>query len=230
MNDLAPFLPPPDVSQIIIGHDADVLGRLRLPDVALAIWNRRRPPSLAAWLDALEAPHLPDFRVQAETQDLPAAIEDMIAASPLPEGPARQMLADDVFMLAWRFAAVLDLPAVDVRLEPIGGDACWKFHRDHVPARLVTTYVGPGTQWVHPAHADQALEGQQDYAGPLERLSAGDVALFRGCAGHHGHAQGDDREHGIVHRSPPIAGTGITRLLLCLNPPSLASPPPWRKA
>jgi len=30
-----------------------------------------------------------------------------------------------------------------------------------------------------------------------------------------------------VHRSPPILGTGKTRLLLCLNTPSETSPLPW---
>ncbi|MCF4164902.1 DUF1826 domain-containing protein [Zavarzinia compransoris] len=229
MNHLAPSLPPPETSRVIIGRDADVLGRLQTREVALAIWPRRLPAPLADWLDALAAGLFPDFRIQVDVADLPAALEAMIAASPLPAGPERQMLVDDVFTLAWRFAATLDLAAVDVRLEPIGGDACWKFHRDHVPARLVTTYAGPGTEWVPPSFASRAIEDQKDYAGPLERLSAGDVALFRGCAGHHGHGHGDDHAHGIVHRSPPVAGTGVTRLLLCLNPPSLASPPAWRK-
>jgi hypothetical protein len=133
---------------------------------------------------------------------------------------AGDALAADIIDLGRRFADLFGLEAVDLRLEALAHDACWKFHRDHVPARLVTTYGGPGTEWVVPAFGARAVEEQKDYNGPLERLSAGDVAIFRGCQPGH--------DHGIVHRSPPVAGTGVTRLFLCLNLPSPASPPLWQ--
>ena len=108
---------------------------------------------------------------------------------------------------------------VDVRLERVSHDSCWKFHRDFVEARLLTTYRGPGTEWVQPIHAERALRAQKRFKGPLEHVRGNDVALFKGnCAG---------PGSGIVHRSPPIAGTGCTRLLLALNRQSAASPEPW---
>jgi hypothetical protein len=82
-------------------------------------------------------------------------------------------------------------------------------HRDCVEPRLLTTYRGPGTEWVQPCHADRAVRAQKRYAGPIERLQRHDVAIFKGCC------VGEGR--GIVHRSPPISKTGLTRLLLCLN-------------
>lgn len=210
-------------SNIVIGRDAEVLSRLTLPGVELAIWRRSLPAGLDRWLASLDPARFPDARVLAAPQDLPAAIDMLIDGSALPAGPERQALADDIFSLARQFASILGAEAVDIRLEALAHDACWRFHRDHVSARLVTTYVGPGTEWVHPAEATRAMELQKDFAGSLERLAAGDVALFRGChpgTPHHGPDQG------IVHRSPPIAGSGVTRLFLCLNLPSAASPPP----
>ena len=108
---------------------------------------------------------------------------------------------------------------VDVRLERISHDSCWKFHRDCVEARLLTTYCGSATEWVQPIHAEQALREQKSYNGPLERLRVHDVAIFKGNRA--------GPNSGIVHRSPPIVGTGQTRLLLCLNKRSVASPEPW---
>lgn len=218
--------PPGIDAQIVVGRGPDVLSRVTAPGVELAIWRRRLPASLGRWLADVDPACFPDGRILATPHDLPAAIDLLVETSALPAGPERQALADDVFALARSFASILGAEAVDIRLEALAHDACWRFHRDHVSARLVTTYVGPGTEWVHPAEATRAIEQQKDYAGPLERLAAGDVALFRGC---HPGTPFHGPDQGIVHRSPPIAGSGLTRLFLCLNLPSPASPPLMRR-
>jgi hypothetical protein len=63
------------------------------------------------------------------------------------------------------------------------------------------------------------LREQRSYHGPIQELAEGTVAVFKGRYA--------DREGGVVHRSPPIRGSGITRLVLTLNLPSAASPPLW---
>jgi hypothetical protein len=65
-----------------------------------------------------------------------------------------------------------------------------------------------------------ALREQRDYRGPMEELPRFAVALFKG-------SRADRPEDGIVHRSPPIAGTGQCRLVLYLNERSEISPPLW---
>lgn len=207
-------------SPVVVGHGMDDLARIRLPGIELALWRRDLPAPLAEALATLDPAGYPDGRVLARPPDLATAIGSLIAPSALAGTAAGRLLAADIEALAQRFAALFAAAAVDIRLEALGHDACWKFHRDHVPARLVTTYAGPGTEWVLPAHGASALDDQKDYTGPMERLAAGEVALFRGCQPGH--------DHGIVHRSPPVAGTGITRLFLCLNLPSPASPGLWR--
>ena len=139
--------------------------------------------------------------------------------SGMPPGDMRDLLVVDVDDLVSAFAGIARSDLVDVRLERVSHDSCWKFHRDFVEARLLTTYRGPGTEWVQPTHAERALRAQRRFKGPLEQISGNDVALFKGNRGGPG--------SGIVHRSPPIAGTGCTRLLLALNKPSTASPEPW---
>lgn len=188
----------------------------------LVIWQRELPQRFQVWLDQLDAGHLPDLRILVESRNVRRAIDPLLDACGMPGCDMRDLLAEDIDDLVRSFAEITRSETVDVRLERISHDACWKFHRDNVEARLLTTYRGPTTEWVQMAYADKALIDQQDYEGPLERLGLHDVALFKGsCAG---------PNSGVVHRSPPVAGTGQTRLLLCLNQPTASSPDPWTKS
>jgi len=203
---------------VVRSADPGVLARVGQADTALALWERPMP-DLMRCLAALPASRLPSGRVLVRLADAPAALIRLLDESPLTDLPLIQALLADMLDLTQRFAAIARTDQVDIRLDKLAHNACWKFHRDHVRLRLLATYRGPQTQIVPPSHAALAITTQRAYRGPLEELAPGTVALFKGaCAA-------DDC--GIVHRSPPIAGTGITRLLLCLNLPSDASPPPW---
>lgn len=189
------------------------------PDVELVLWRRALPRCLRTWLERMDASCLPNIRILVEPNALRLAIEPLLDECGMPKGDMRDLLVRDVEDLVSVFSRIAGTALVDVRLERVSHDACWKFHRDCVEERLLTTYRGPATEWVKPEHAATALRQQKRYIGPIERLCCGEVGLFKGsCAG-------DGR--GIVHRSPPIAGTGATRLLLCLNRPSDTSPEPW---
>lgn len=197
---------------------AEGLAAILQPATELVIFRRALPSGLTNWLDQLDLAGWPMIRILVEPGALPAALLPLLDDAGVARCDPLDLLVDDIQDLAVRYAAIAGAHRVEVRLEPVSGDACWKFHRDCVQARLLTTYRGPATEWVQPEHADQALQEQRAYQGPLERLGNHDVALFKGsCAG---------AGSGIVHRSPPIAGTGIRRLLLCLNQPSATSPMP----
>ncbi len=198
------------------------LAAIHQPDTELVIWPRALPLCLTAWLEGLEAARLPDLRVLIRPCDLRPAVEPHMDGCGMPSGAMRDLLIGDVGALVTAFSEVTRSALVDVRLERVSHDACWKFHRDSVEARLVTTYRGPGTEWVQPAQAERALQDQKRFDGPLEQLGIHDVALFKGNFAGAG--------KGIVHRSPPVSGSGQTRLLLCLNAPSHASPEPWPQA
>lgn len=195
------------------------LGAINKPYMELVIWRRALPLCLRTWLERMDASLLPDIRVLVQPGDLRHAIKPLLDECGMPTGDMRDLLIRDIDELVSAFAGITRSDLVDVRLERVSHDACWKLHRDCVEARLLTTYRGPATEWVQPIHAERALREQKQFKGPIEHLRNHDVAIFKGsCAG---------PASGVVHRSPPIAGTGRTRLLLCLNGPSDASPEPW---
>ncbi|MEX1147045.1 MAG: DUF1826 domain-containing protein [Sphingomonadales bacterium] len=200
---------------IEVSDTVDGLGFITRPSVELVIWRRALPLGLKTWLDRLEASRLPDIHFLAQPTNPRQAIEPLLDDSDMPKGDMRNMLVSDIHDLVVAFARITRTDLVDVRLERIRHDACWKFHRDCVEARLLTTYRGPTTEWVQPRHATAAVHEQKRFTGPVERMQIHDVAIFKGsCAG---------SGRGIVHRSPPVSGTGRTRLLLCLNMPSAVS-------
>ncbi len=198
---------------------ADDLTAINRPGTELVIWRRRLPLCLQNWLDHMDPSCLPDLRVLVRPGDLRRALPPHLDDCGVPPGDMRDLLIGDVDDLVSVFSRIIQTDLVDVRLERVSNDACWRFHRDFVEARLLTTYRGPATEWVQPIHAERALRDQKMFDGPVEHLGIHDVAIFKGnCA-----ASGS----GIVHRSPPIMDTGGTRLLLCLNKRSAASPEAW---
>ena len=196
------------------------LAAIGAPSTELVIWKRALPHQLRDWLDQIPVRALPDLRLLIKLDELRPAVEPLLNQCGIRAGDMRDLLIADIAKLVQVFSRITASAHVDVRLERVDDDACWKFHRDSVDARLLTTYRGPTTEWVQPAHGERAILEQEGFTGPLEHLGIDDVALFKGTQ-----AAGTGR--GIVHRSPPIIGTGCVRLLLCLNEPTVASPDPW---
>ncbi len=197
----------------------DGLAAFKEPAAELVIWERRLPPQFRHWIDGMDAAALPHLRVLVRPNDLRQALDPEFDACGLVAGAMRDFLLEDIDGLVSAFAEITRSDLVDVRLARIDNDACWKFHRDSLEARLLTTYRGPATEWVPSTHAERAIEAQRDYDGPLEQLGDGDVALFKGSQA--------GPNSGVVHRSPPIEGAGFTRLLLCLNKRTVVSPDLW---
>lgn len=203
---------------IVICNSAEALSAITHRDIELVIWRRAVPTGFRRWIEGMDPAYWPDLRIASQYQNLKRTLQPHLDSSGMPADDMRDFLIEDIERLASIYSSVTGEDLVDVRLERVQDDACSKFHRDCVQARLLTTYCGPATEWVQPAHAQQALNEQKQYRGPLEHLEPFDVAIFKGsCAG---------PGSGIVHRSPPISGTGHTRLLLCLNKLSGISPKP----
>jgi Protein of unknown function (DUF1826) len=160
-------------------------------------------------LDALPAEHLPEGRFIGPAACVPARLVALCDLVGLDDSPQRQSLIGDISRLARAFATLIGSRDMDLRLEAIDHDSCWRFHRDHVGYRLNATYRGPGTQWPPPAHAARASRAQRRYRGPLNEMPRFAVGVFKGArlAG----------EAAVLHRSPPVGGSGATRLFLCLN-------------
>lgn len=189
---LPPPAPLPD--HVRIDSDSAVLATIDQPQVTLAVWERPSP------LPAPDLEGFPTIRFAAATPSVAAGVREALDA--LPSRPWHETLAADVARLAMLYATWTGEERVEVRIEHVTGNGCWKFHADYVGLRLITTYCGQATQWLP--------QGATEDTAP-RALSAGDVGLFKGRE-----RAGDGA---IIHRSPPIAGTGEDRLLLVIDAP-----------
>lgn len=181
----------------------------------LTLIHRDLPEEFSTWLTSIPPSVWPDGRMTVRAEDVRAGVLDLFVECGTPVTEQALWWIEDVAELADRYRAISGTSVIDLRLEHTTHDACWKFHVDHVKVRLVTTYAGWGTELVPRDSREEARRQQRQYDGPLQRMSAGEIAIFRGGA------------EGVVHRSPPIAGTGEDRSVLVLNIPSDISPPLW---
>ncbi|MDR6144330.1 hypothetical protein QE363_000123 [Sphingomonas sp. SORGH_AS870] len=175
-----------------LGRDSGVLGTIDDPAVTLAIWERASPlprPDLAEF---------PALRFAADAGSVAAKVRAALADA-VPQD-WHDGLARDVETLARLYATLTGEDRVEVRIERVTGNGCWKFHADYVALRMITTYCGQATQW---------LPHGADPQSPPRALAPGDVGLFKG------RERAGDRA--IIHRSPPIAGSGEDRLLLVID-------------
>jgi hypothetical protein len=200
-----------------IGAEQSVLQAVHRPEVSVAVWRRSLSPfrerSLAAWAHQQE----PHFDEVLDTTSFGAA---QLTVG-LQEAETARWLGADLQRL---FSCFVDISAsrqVRVSLRAVQTDACRKFHVDVVRLRMITTYVGRGTEWLpndavrrealaHPL--DCPCDANREIAPDRRRVRqarTGDVLLLRG--------EKDGAGRGGVHRSPPIAASQGLRLVLALS-------------
>lgn len=187
----------------LIAGNGEALAAIHDPDISIAIWERHED---RAFRDLL-SPALRPIQLTSDVGDLCSALKRAAQDAGYPAGKIRSRLEADILDLAARFAAIMRIDRLDIRLERITGDACRKFHADYVLARLITTYVGRGTQWLDGESVDNCDCGTPH---DVHEMRAGDVAILKG--------RNWDEVRAAIHRSPPIAGTGEERLLLAISP------------
>lgn len=189
------------------GENPSILGSIRELECNLAIWQRPAFADFAAM--TIGTPH--DLRFVSKVAELPAKLAKELATGGFGGGAAlHRALIDDAAQLARLFCVAMELATFELRLEVVRTDSCRKFHADYVTARLITTYVGEGTDWLDDADARRVAAGAEPRQ--INRLAPFDVGLFKGKIA---------TPTPAIHRSPPIAETsGGARLLLVLNPVS----------
>ncbi|MEO1315669.1 MAG: DUF1826 domain-containing protein [Pseudomonadota bacterium] len=180
------------------------LAAIHDPGCAAAIWLREPMESFQAWMDGLAPELLPRTRLILRPDAVREAVAETCDLVGTPEGPERALLIDDTAALAAIFAELIGAPYLRLRYDVITGNACRKFHTDTVRARLVCTYRGTGTQYgIAAAGAEPSEILTVPTASPI---------LLRGTL------WPEHSRSGLRHRSPPIEGTGETRLVLVLDP------------
>lgn len=190
-------------STVVEGASEHILGAIHTPGCAAAIWQRSLNPVFRTWLDTLPPAKLPQLREIVPAAQAGRAVSTAFEAAGVGPGAGRTMLCDDVQARVGCVARILGVQQIALRLDVVRGDACTRFHVDFVPARLLCTYRGQGTEY--------GISGSDGDPADIQRMQPGWVGLFRG-------QQWPSPEPcGLVHRSPPIGGTGETRLLLVVD-------------
>ncbi|MCG8561784.1 MAG: DUF1826 domain-containing protein [Hyphomicrobiales bacterium] len=180
------------------------LSAIHNPDCAAVIWRRQMLPGFQSWIDALPPEQLPQARVILRPEDVRDAVFQICEAAGIANCAEREQLVDDTAVLADIFADLVPAPYLRLRFDVVTTNACTRFHIDAVTARLVCTYRGTGTQY---GVAADGAEPRRVFTVPT-----GAPILLRGTL------WPERPKSGLLHRSPPIEGTGETRLVLVLDP------------
>ena len=210
---LAPVLRQP--LQQIASEQIDVFAAVLRDDVNLALWQRQLPPQVSDFANALLARGEPLGQAIVLELSSPEGAPNL---SGLADGysalPGQAAFLQDVSWLVSAFACLFDAKRIGLRLRILDKAMCPRFHVDHVPVRLITSYAGVGSEWlpegVMARHrlGDPAAE-PRDIARN-ERAATGHVLLAKGekWIGNEG--------GGLIHRSPQPP-TGERRVLLTLD-------------
>lgn len=182
------------------------LSAIHRPDCASVIWRREPLARFQDWIDALEPEFLPKARLVLRPRAIHDAAIQVCDIAGCPESPERTRLIDDVAALGEIFADLVSTSYLRMRLEIVRSNACRKFHIDAVTARLVCTYRGSGTQY---GLAKNGADPERVFSTPT-----GSPIILRGTK------WPAASPTPLRHRSPPIEGTGETRLLLVFDPVS----------
>lgn len=216
--------------EILFGHVAlcsssSELEIIKREDITAAVWDRKMGDDLKVAINSLK---LILGRRKTEVtstfyQNRPMAIE--LAKSSLTknffghsgrlEDKRAAILAQDISGLAALFTVASNNSRPVANLEYVLKNRFGYFHIDGLRLRLITTYFGPGTEWLpnHVCDVDALKKGEvhydfNGYKKELQRLKAGQVMIFKG-RGTFCHPN-----LGLIHRKPTHSGS---RLVLKIN-------------
>lgn len=212
---LAPVIPLRPVIRQVSGETPQALTDILQDGVNLAVWQRQLPLHIAefgAVLLSLDEPLAEALSVELASEDDEPDLRGLAAKFSDLEG-YEGFIAD----LAWlvsAFACLLGAKRIGLRLRVLDKAMCPRFHVDHVPVRMITTYAGIGSQWLREGAMDRRQLGsavaEPQAPAHVEQIGCGEVALLKGekWRGNEG--------YGLIHRSPALAG-GERRLILTLD-------------
>ncbi|WP_199243886.1 DUF1826 domain-containing protein [Bacterioplanes sanyensis] len=207
----------------LLGDNANVLTHIYDASINLVAWRRSLADEVADYAQFLASADSTWSSLQCRLE--PEAAYQALARE-LPEVPGKMAgkaaLIRDAAELVDMFCCLFDLPAAGLRLALVNSAMCPKFHTDKVPCRLVTSYMGPGSEWLYNHQVERSRMGHRTGSkadrdagvyhddAAVQQLAQHDVVLLKGESwlGNEG--------NGAVHRSPTPAA-GSSRLLLTLD-------------
>jgi len=199
-----------DISQVH-GSSPQVMTDILRDGVNLAVWQRQLPPQVedfAALVLSL-GQTFSDERVVDVDERQPVQLPQLLREASDLHG--YEGFVADVAWLVDAYTCLLGARRIGLRLRVLEGAMCPRFHVDHVPLRLLSTYGGVGSEWLEEGVIDRLrLQQDQPPVDKIQHLAVGDVALIKGEKW-----QGNEG-YGLIHRSP-LTPVGERRLLLSLD-------------
>ncbi|WP_367373595.1 DUF1826 domain-containing protein [Pseudomonas lini] len=212
---LAPSLKLRPVIRQVQGDTPKALTGILDDGVNLALWQRQLPAHIADFgrlLLSLNEPLAEALSLEMPGDDAEPNLHGL--ASGFSDLEGYEGFITDVSWLVSAFACLLGAQRIGLRLRVLDKAMCPRFHVDHVPVRLITTYAGIGSQWLKEGVMDRRQLGKPE-AEPqddslIQQITSGEVALLKGEKWH------GNEGFGLIHRSPQPA-PGERRLILTLD-------------
>ncbi|MBV4464608.1 DUF1826 domain-containing protein [Pseudomonas sp. SWRI79] len=212
---LAPSLKLRPVIRQVQGDTPKALTGILDDGVNLALWQRQLPAHIADFgrlLLSLNEPLAEALSLEMPGDDAEPNLHGL--ASGFSDLEGYEGFIADVSWLVSAFACLLGAQRIGLRLRVLDKAMCPRFHVDHVPVRLITTYAGIGSQWLKEGAMDRRQLGKPE-AEPqdgslIQQITSGEVALLKGEKWH------GNEGFGLIHRSPQPA-PGERRLILTLD-------------
>lgn len=178
------------VSPQISAWEPSELTELKTGSADILVLERRKLLDLA---DAVRNAPIADYRDRVTIRNAASKISRGVRELKLHD----EALAEDITRLTESFLIEFERPSVSLRIEVVDTQSCPKFHCDNVYIRLVTTYVGPCTEY--------------QYAGEeaIHTAGLGSLVFLKG----HKHPTHRDSVH---HRSPAVPD-GTKRLCVVVD-------------
>ncbi|WP_070086703.1 DUF1826 domain-containing protein, partial [Pseudomonas sp. NBRC 111141] len=187
-------LKPVDIFQVF-GETPLVLTDVLQDGVNLAVWRRRLPPQLEDFAElvvSLGQPLSDQWVMDVDEQQMPVMSDLLREAADL---QGYEAFVADVAWLVAAYTCLVGARRVGLRLRVLTGPMCPRFHVDNVPLRLLTTYAGPGSEWLREQESPRGeLHTAQVPVNNIQKLHVGEVAVLKGEKW-----QGNEGA-GLVHR------------------------------
>ena len=172
------------MQQLFTEHFSD-WPKILEPKINLLCWQRELDDATLGYAQQLLA-H--GFHVKQSLAGTQPQLWKESLASVLPPGDGKSAFLNDLLQLAEAFCLLTDSQGIGVRIRSLTQPMCPRWHVDHVPLRLVTAYVGCGSEW-------HTAEGQAD-EDCAHQINTGWVSLLKGSN------WPDTQSRAIWHRSP----------------------------
>lgn len=178
--------------------------------VEAVVRQRAMPVRVCEHLQDYPARGVENVRLCVKTADVEDRVQSVFREWGGMADSVTEWLATDISAQSERLSVILDVSRVVLRLEIVRDDACRKFHKDWVRARLICTYSGPGTEYGE-------VRDERDPPQRVHSVPTGSPVLLRGKTWSSGAADT------VLHRSPPIEQSGQTRLVVVIDeaPPDM---------